>query len=79
MKLFKGSAKPVKRGREYSLYDYNLTSFDVNTKYDQGDAIGFISLWGLPSVSSWNLKRMVLEKEGQEQVQKVTPTQKIKD
>ena len=78
MKLFKGSAKPVKRGSEYSLYDYNLTSFDVNTKYDQGDAVGFIALWGLPSVSSWNLKRMVLEKEGREQAQKVVPTQKIK-
>jgi argininosuccinate synthase len=77
MKLFKGSAKPVKRGSDYSLYDYNLTSFDVNTKYDQGDAVGFINLWGLPSVSSWNLKRNLFDKETQEQSQKVAPTQTI--
>ena len=76
MKLHKGSAKPVKRGSEYSLYDYNLTSFDVNIKYDQHDAIGFIALWGLPSVTSWNLKRKIIEQKDIEQVQKVTTPQK---
>ncbi|MBM3292274.1 argininosuccinate synthase [Candidatus Bathyarchaeota archaeon] len=76
MKLHKGSAKPVKRGSENSLYDYNLTSFDVNIKYDQHDALGFISLWGLPSVTSWNLKRKQLEQKDLEQAQKVAPPQK---
>jgi len=57
MKLFKGTAKPVARESLYSLYDRNLTSFDITTTYDQKDAIGFIALWGLPTVSAWGLKR----------------------
>jgi len=57
MKLFKGTAKPVARKSRYSLYDRNLTSFDITTTYDQKDAIGFIALWGLPTVSAWGLKR----------------------
>ena len=59
MELFKGRAKPVARVSPLSLYDYNLASFDINTHYDQGDAVGFINLWGLPSVSAWNLKRKI--------------------
>ena len=78
MKLHKGSAKPVKRDSQYSLYDYNLTSFDINSKYDQGDAVGFIALWGLPSVTAWNLKHALLEGEIKEQEQKVVPIQKTK-
>lgn len=79
MKLFKGTAKPVKRDSPYSLYDYNLTSFDINVSYDQGDAVGFISLWGLPSVTSWNLKRKMIEKQTiEEETQKVAPTAKSK-
>jgi argininosuccinate synthase len=74
MKLFKGSAKPVSRESPLSLYDYNLASFDINTHYDQGDAVGFINLWGLPSVSAWNLKRKVEEEEGiKEMGKKVVP------
>lgn len=57
MKLFKGNAKPVARDSMYSLYDRNLTSFDINTEYDQKDAVGFIALWGLPTVSAWALRR----------------------
>jgi len=57
MKLFKGNAKPVARDSVYSLYDRNLTSFDINTEYDQKDAVGFIALWGLPTVSAWALRR----------------------
>ncbi|MDP6458533.1 MAG: argininosuccinate synthase [Candidatus Bathyarchaeota archaeon] len=62
MELFKGRAKPVARVSPLSLYDYNLASFDINTHYDQGDAVGFINLWGLPSVSAWNLKRKIAAK-----------------
>jgi argininosuccinate synthase len=57
VELFKGNAKPIARESKHSLYDYNLSSFDINTHYDQGDAEGFINLWGLPSISAWNLKR----------------------
>ena len=57
MKLFKGNARPVARDSMYSLYDRNLTSFDITTEYDQKDAVGFIALWGLPTVSAWALRR----------------------
>jgi len=73
MKLFKGSAKPVARESPLSLYDYNLASFDINTHYDQGDAVGFINLWGLPSVSAWNLKRKMAEEGIKEAGKKVVP------
>jgi argininosuccinate synthase len=73
MKLFKGSAKPVARESPLSLYDYNLASFDINTHYDQGDAVGFISLWGLPSVTAWNLKRKVAEEGIKDIRKKVVP------
>jgi argininosuccinate synthase len=78
MKLFKGAAKPVKRDSQFSLYDYNLTSFDINTHYDQGDAVGFINLWGLPSTTAWNLKHKALEGELKEQEEKVAPIIKTK-
>jgi len=73
MKLYKGSAKPVARESPFSLYDYNLASFDINTHYDQGDAVGFINLWGLPSVSAWNLKRKIAEEGIKEIKKKVVP------
>ncbi len=73
MKLFKGTAKPVARESPFSLYDYNLASFDINTHYDQGDALGFINLWGLPSVSAWNLKRKVADEGIKEMGKKVVP------
>jgi argininosuccinate synthase len=73
LKLFKGSAKPVARESPLSLYDYNLASFDINTHYDQGDAVGFINLWGLPSVSAWNLKRKITDEGIPEIRKKVVP------
>jgi argininosuccinate synthase len=78
MKLFKGTAKPVKRDSQFSLYDYNLTSFDINTHYDQGDAVGFINLWGLPSTTAWSLKHKALEGELKEQEEKVAPVIRTK-
>ncbi len=73
MKLFKGTAKPVARESPYSLYDYNLASFDINTHYDQHDALGFINLWGLPSTTAWNLKRKVAKEGVEEMGKKVVP------
>lgn len=77
MKLFKGSAKPVSRESKYSLYDYNLTSFDINTHYDQGDAVGFINLWGLPSTTAWNLRSKTSTEEAVKKTEEITP--KISD
>ncbi len=73
MKIHKGSAKPVSRESPLSLYDYNLASFDINTHYDQGDAVGFINLWGLPSVTAWNLKRKIAETGLKKQGKKIVP------
>jgi len=77
MKLFKGSANPVSRESKYSLYDYNLTSFDINTHYDQGDAVGFINLWGLPSTTAWNLRSKTSTEEAVKKTEEITP--KISD
>jgi argininosuccinate synthase len=49
MKLFKGSAVPVGRSSPRSLYDPDLATFGEDSVYDQGDANGFITLWGLPA------------------------------
>jgi argininosuccinate synthase len=76
MKLFKGSAKPVARESLNSLYDYNLSSFDINLYYDQGDAVGFINLWGLPSISAWNLRRKITSTGEIKTSEKIAPTVK---
>jgi hypothetical protein len=50
-----------------------VASFDINTSYDQHDAVGFINLWGLPSVTSWNLKRKITDEGIEEMGKKVVP------
>jgi argininosuccinate synthase len=49
MKLYKGTASAVGRRSPCSLYDPDLATFGEDTTYDQGEAAGFIHLWGLPS------------------------------
>jgi argininosuccinate synthase len=48
-KLFKGHAMAVGRRSPRSLYDTHLATFGEDEVYDQRDAGGFISLWGLPT------------------------------
>jgi argininosuccinate synthase len=31
-----------------SLYSYALATYDRGDQYDQGSAVGFIKIWGLP-------------------------------
>ena len=57
IKLFKGNGQVVGRSSPFSLYDLNLATYDITTTFDQTAAVGFIELWGLPTVTAWALKR----------------------
>jgi argininosuccinate synthase len=48
IKLYKGSATLVGRKANYSLYREDLATFMSDEVYDQTDADGFITLYGLP-------------------------------
>lgn len=49
VKLFRGSCLPVARSSPWSLYREDLATFGEDAVYDQADAAGFISLWGIPT------------------------------
>jgi len=49
VKLYKGGMRIVGRKSEDSLYQYNLSTYDRKSTFDQKSALGFIELWGLPS------------------------------
>ncbi len=57
LKLFKGNAQVVGRSSPFSLYDLSLATYDIDTTFDQKAAVGFIELWGLPTVTAWTLKK----------------------
>jgi argininosuccinate synthase len=48
VKLFKGSCTAVGRKSPFSLYREDFATFGQDDVYDQGDAEGFINLFGLP-------------------------------
>jgi argininosuccinate synthase len=48
MRLHKGQAVAVGRKSPKSLYSYALATYDRGDQYDQGSAVGFIKIWGLP-------------------------------
>ena len=48
LKLYKGNINPAGMTSPYSLYSENLVTFG-ESDYDQGQAAGFINLWGLPT------------------------------
>jgi len=47
LKLHKGSCQVVGRKSPYSLYHYELATYDEGDIYDHSAAVGFIYLWGL--------------------------------
>jgi argininosuccinate synthase len=49
VKLFKGHAIVEGRKSSYSLYDKELATYSAEDTFDQEAAVGFISLWGLPT------------------------------
>ena len=48
LKLYKGNVIPVGRHSRYSLYREDFATFGQDSVYDQSDAEGFITLFGLP-------------------------------
>jgi argininosuccinate synthase len=49
MKFFKGTATPVGRRSQYSLYTPNLATYGSDDTFDHKAAEGFIYVWGLPT------------------------------
>ncbi|MCP8967451.1 argininosuccinate synthase [Ectobacillus ponti] len=49
VKLFKGHAIVEGRKSEYSLYDEKLATYTVEDQFDHDAAVGFISIYGLPT------------------------------
>ncbi len=47
VKLYKGSITIEGRKSPWSLYNLGLATYDKGDTFDQGDAAGFIKLWGL--------------------------------
>ncbi len=44
------------RKSPYSLYDYNLATYDATDSFNHSDAEGFVKLWGL-GISTWAQKQ----------------------
>lgn len=49
VKLFKGHAIVEGRKSEYSLYDEKLATYTAQDEFNHDAAVGFISLFGLPT------------------------------
>ncbi len=49
VKLFKGHAIVEGRKSPYSLYNEKLATYTPDDEFDHNAAVGFISLWGLPT------------------------------
>lgn len=49
LKLHGGRAWVTGRRSDYSLYDFDLATYDEGDTFDQSLAKGFVDLWGLPS------------------------------
>ncbi|HEY3317315.1 MAG TPA: argininosuccinate synthase [Coriobacteriia bacterium] len=64
LRFFKGSCVVVGRRSEYSLYDYDLATYDATDTFDHKAAKGFIDLWGLPT-KVWARQRRKVGKEGE--------------
>ncbi|MFH0871958.1 MAG: argininosuccinate synthase [bacterium] len=48
MKLYKGQCVPVARKSEFSLYDFNLATYDAADTFDHQAGESFCKIWGLP-------------------------------
>lgn len=48
LKLYKGNIIPVSVTSPYTLFSYDMATFDEDHSYDQADSAGFINLFGLP-------------------------------
>jgi argininosuccinate synthase len=48
IRLYKGSAFPVRRSSPYSLYDKSLATYEAGDQFRHESALGFIDIYGLP-------------------------------
>ena len=64
LRFFKGSCVVVGRRSPYSLYDFDLATYDATDSFDHKAAKGFIDLWGLPT-KVWARQRRKVGKEGE--------------
>jgi argininosuccinate synthase len=64
LRFFKGSCVVVGRRSEYSLYDYELATYDEADTFDHSASKGFIDLWGLPT-KVWAHQRKKAGHEGE--------------
>jgi argininosuccinate synthase len=64
LRFFKGSCVTVGRRSPYSLYDYNLATYDAADTFDHSAAKGFIELHGLPT-KVWARQRRKVGKDGE--------------
>jgi len=73
VRLYKGTATPVKRRSPFSLYSEDFATFNEDEVYNQKHAEGFIRLMSLPErVAALNELDMV-EKEGVEEAAGLPP------
>lgn len=49
LKLYKGQVQAVASQSPYSLYSHSLATYATGDQFDHKAAVGFISLWGLPT------------------------------
>ncbi|MFG6113860.1 argininosuccinate synthase [Halobacillus sp. MO56] len=49
VKLYKGQVQVIGRKSDFSLYDFNLATYNPDDAFDHEAALGFIKLWGLPT------------------------------
>ena len=49
VKLYKGSAVVEGRTSPHALYSYELATYDDADQFDHTAALGFITIWGLPT------------------------------
>lgn len=61
VKLHKGTCRVVGRRSPYSLYQYELATYDRADRFDHRAAEGFIRLWGLSAEIAEEIRRRALE------------------
>ncbi|MGE5484345.1 MAG: argininosuccinate synthase [Ignavibacteriales bacterium] len=61
VKLHKGSCMVVGRKSPYSLYNYNLATYDRQDAFDHKASKGFIDIWGLPTKVYSSVNKHMLE------------------
>lgn len=72
VKLYKGHFQVVGRKSAYSLYRHDLATYSVGDSFNHQDAVGFISLWGLPTTVHAQLQSEVHAKDGSQAGSTVT-------